>query len=125
MLQGMENGLEDHRGVGADLPHGLGARRHESGDLLPAVVRGAVLPAHGSVGLVAYLHHADIHPRLHESGEGVLGVLVEGFRLLVDIQPRPGLGIHLLGGVRPEIGVVEVDQQFHTVYCRLTVSPAV
>ena len=89
----------------------------------PGLVEGAHL-GHGGlaakavVGLVADLDHADVRPGVPDGLEARCGVFPKLLGLVADAEARPGLGRLLLGGVRPEVGVVEVHQQLHAVLGR-------
>ena len=91
--------------------------------LAPRPVDGAHLghgglPADALGGLVADLDHGDIRPGVPDELQALGGVGFDLGRLAVLVQVRPGLGGLLLGGVRPEVGVVEVHQELQAVFGR-------
>ena len=63
-----------------------------------------------AVGFVAHLHHTHVHAALQQRQQAAQGVVRKGLRLFVQRKLGPGLRRLLLGGVGPEVGVVEVNQ---------------
>ena len=98
--------MHRHQRVGEDLAGGFGPRLHQILDVEPDL-----LAAERAVGLVADLHHADLHARVPEPCEAVTGVVVHGLGLLLDLHVLPLQRDHLLAGIGPEVGVVEVHDQ--------------
>ena len=105
--------MNRHQGIGADFPHSPGTCADELHDSFPAAQFTAVLAAHGTVGLIANLHHTHIHTGIHQFLQGFFCVLIQGFGLLVNIHSLPCLRCHLLAGVCPEVGIMEIHQQLH------------
>ena len=97
--------MQGNHGFGEHLPDSLGA----GGEQLLQIEPG-LFAAEGAVGLVADLHHAHIHLGLLQLLEAIDGVRIEGLGLFLDAHAIPGLGHHLLAGVGPEIGIMEVYQ---------------
>ena len=80
----------------------------------------ALRPQHTAVDLVADLDHIRQHPLLLKAGNRVAGVVVDrGFQLRI-IHFLPGLRLELLARIGPEIAVVKIKQQLHTLrFCAL------
>ena len=100
-----------HLGLGAAFPHCRRARADQTADFRP--VR---FPAEAAVGLVADLHHADVHTGFLQQLQRFLCKGIQGITLTVKVKAFPCLGYHLLCGVCPEIAVMEVHQQLHAVF---------
>ena len=98
--------MHRHQRVGEDLAGSFGPRLHQILDVEPDL-----LAAERAVGLVADLHHANLHARVPEPCEAVTGVVVHGLGLLLDLHVLPRERDHLLAGIGPEVGVVEVHDQ--------------
>ena len=101
--------------IGANLTDCLGACVHQLGNSRPAAQIGTLFAAHGAVGFVADLHHAHIHTGIYQFLQALLGVLIQGFAFFFDAHVLPRLGGHLLAGVCPEVGIMEIHQQFHAI----------
>ena len=99
--------------VRADLTHGLAARLHQLCDVFKVP-----FAAQGAVRLVAELHHADNGACLVQLRQRVLCERIERVRLFLHGHVLPRKRNHLLAGVRPEVGIVEVHDQLHAVFCR-------
>ena len=103
--------MEHGEGTGAHLPHGTGSCRHQPGDIRPIG-----FAAHISVGFVADLHHAHVHARIDQLSQGFLRIPIQCVGLFLYIHSLPRLRHHLLARIRPEIGIVEINEQFQS--CR-------
>ena len=101
--------------MGANLPYRPGAGVHQLADSGPTTQVRAFFSAHGTIGLVADLHHAHIHSCLHQLLQGNLCILIQRLCLGFHGQFLPFFWGHLLGWVCPKIRIVEVDQQFHAI----------
>ena len=99
--------VHGHQRLREDLAHGLRARGHQKLDVEPGF-----FAAQGAVGLVAELHHGDGDARVFQLLQAVGGVVVERLGLGLDVHVLPRERDHLLAGVGPEVGIVEVDDQF-------------
>lgn len=97
--------VDGNEGLGENLPDSLGTGVHELPNIHPDG-----LAAEHAVCLVAQLHHAHIHPGVPELLQTLRGICTQGGGLFLDLHTGPGLGHHLLAGIGPEVGVVEVNQ---------------
>ena len=104
---GVVDGDQD---IGVRVPDGFCRGRHQR-----------VLSGHGSFSaeavrrLVAHLNHADGHARILNFPDALHGVIVNGLLLFFQRQRLPRFGSLLLGGIRPEVGVMEIHQQPHVI----------
>ena len=69
-------------------------------------------------GFVADLHHAHIHTRILERFKRLLHIGTHRLRFLLHRHIGPGLWGLLLRGVRPKIGKMKIDKEFHAVLRR-------
>ena len=102
--------VDGNEGLGEHRPDRFGTGVHELPDVHPDG-----LAAEHAVGLIAQLHHAYVHPGIPERLQALGGVGAKSGGLFLDIHTGPGLGDHLLAGVGPEVGVVEVHKKLHAV----------
>ena len=65
--------------------------------------------------LVAHLNHADGNAGILNFPDALHGVIVNGLLLFFQRQCFPRFGSLLLGGVCPEVGVMEIHQQPHVI----------
>ena len=65
--------------------------------------------------LVAHLDHADGDAGILNFPDALHGVIVNGLLLFFQRQRFPCFGSLLLGGIRPEVGVMEIHQQPHVI----------
>ena len=80
----------------------------------------ALRPQHTAVDLVADLDHIRQHPLLLKAGNRVAGVVMNGGFQLRIIHFLPGLRLELLARIGPEIAIVKIKQQLHTLrFCAL------
>ena len=80
----------------------------------------AFRPQHAAIYLIANLHHIRQNAFLFKAGDGVTGVVVNGRFQLRIIHFFPGFRFELFTRVGPEIAVVEIQQQLHTLrFCPL------
>ena len=73
-------------------------------------------PGDPVVGFVAYLNHTDLGAVILEVIKRAEGVFVKLLLLLAYGKTAPFLGSLLLAGIRPKIGIVEVNQKLHAVF---------
>ena len=77
------------------------------------LVGPAGFAADGIGGLVADLDHAHVNAAVQQGLQAVVGEGVHCLDLLVNRESRPGLWSLLLAGIRPEVGIMEVNQDLH------------
>ena len=104
--------VDHHPGRRGLLPDGLDPCGHIAADGLP-VGRSACGPQQAVGQLVAHLHHLRLHAGGPAGAQHVPCIPVDRRLQPRFIQVLPRLGRRLLAGVRPEVGVVQIQQPGH------------
>ena len=102
--------VQRHARLGTDLAHRARARLHQRLYAEPFLFAAEII-----VRLVAYLHYVYLSARVQQLKQAFARVFVQRFSLRVGLHALPRLGHHLLGRVRPEIGIVKTRYQLKPV----------